>query len=116
MINEFEGPLNGACVLLEKHLNTSLLYLACRHHVFELVLRSVFKVFWPATSGPTTPIFKRFQDDWKKMDTTSFKTGLEDAIIAKTMNNGKDEILNFIFDQLEVSFAKFSAYLCTTKI
>lgn len=36
------GRLNGACVLLEQKLDRELLLFACRHHVYELVLKSVF--------------------------------------------------------------------------
>ena len=32
------GRLNGACVLLEKKLGGDLLYLPCRHHIYELFI------------------------------------------------------------------------------
>ena len=51
------GRLNGVCFLLEH----DLLYLPCQHHIFELVLRSVFDLKLSlATSGPDVPIFKNF--------------------------------------------------------
>ena len=31
------GHLNGACTLLEKQMGRDLLWLACRHHVMELI-------------------------------------------------------------------------------
>jgi len=31
------GRLNGACTLLEKKMGHDLLWLACRHHVMELI-------------------------------------------------------------------------------
>jgi hypothetical protein len=36
------GRKNGAAVLLEKLLGRNLLYLACRHHILELVVSKVF--------------------------------------------------------------------------
>jgi hypothetical protein len=36
------GRLNGACVLLEHKLDRDILYLACRHHILETILQSVF--------------------------------------------------------------------------
>ena len=36
------GQVNGVCALLESKLDRSLLYFACRHHVFELGLASAF--------------------------------------------------------------------------
>ncbi|KAK0073982.1 hypothetical protein PV325_008930 [Microctonus aethiopoides] len=37
-----------------------LVYLPCRHHILEIVLRGVFEYYWSGTSGPKTPIFSRF--------------------------------------------------------
>ena len=37
------GHINGACVILEDKLNKKLLYLACRHHILEVVCAEVFK-------------------------------------------------------------------------
>lgn len=36
------GHINGAAVLLEQRLEKYILFLPCRHHIFELVLKSVF--------------------------------------------------------------------------
>lgn len=36
------GPIKGAAVLLEQLLGKELLWLPCRHHIYELVLKSVF--------------------------------------------------------------------------
>src|SRR6218665_604151 len=33
----------GACILLEQKLERDLLYLACRHHIMELILAAAFK-------------------------------------------------------------------------
>lgn len=35
------GRLNGACVLIEQKLGKDLLWLACRHHVLEVVCGDV---------------------------------------------------------------------------
>ena len=52
------GRLNGACTNLEKMFNRSLLYLPCRHHIFELVLRGCFDLLMGATSGPDMALLK----------------------------------------------------------
>ncbi|KAL4135150.1 hypothetical protein QTP88_006793 [Uroleucon formosanum] len=44
------GRLNGACVLLEQLLEKDLLYLPCRHHISEVILKSVFDVKFGSTS------------------------------------------------------------------
>ena len=48
-------------------LNRNLLYLPCRHHIFELVLRSCFDLLMSATSGPDMMLLKRFRETWKKL-------------------------------------------------
>ncbi|GBN39532.1 Long-chain-fatty-acid--CoA ligase 1 [Araneus ventricosus] len=37
------GHSNGACILLEQKLNSEMLFFPCRHHIYELVVRSVFE-------------------------------------------------------------------------
>lgn len=58
------GYLNGACILLEQKIGRDLLYFACRHHIFELVLKAVFECKMTASSGPKVQLFERL----KKMD------------------------------------------------
>lgn len=63
------GHINGACVLLEQKLNRDMLIFACRHHVYELVLKSVFEVkISQVTTNPDIPLFKKFRDNWKSVD------------------------------------------------
>lgn len=98
-----QGRINGACTLIEKTLKRSLIYLPCRHHIYELVLRSVVEVYWPATVGPSPPIFKRFQQAWPNIDTSEYETGLEDKMIAEIVSERKFEIVSFLLYQLQVS-------------
>lgn len=62
------GVLNGACLLLEQKIGRPLLALACRHHVFEIVLAAVFSTKLGPTNGPAYSIFLRFQKDWKNLN------------------------------------------------
>lgn len=55
------GAKRGACTLLETKLGKQLLHLACRHHVFELVLEAVFSKCMGPSTGPDILLFKRFQ-------------------------------------------------------
>jgi len=58
------GRLNGSCVLLEQMLNRPILFLVCRHHIFEIILQTVFSYSKLTTmSGPEIPIFKRFKNN-----------------------------------------------------
>jgi len=62
--------LNGACYLLEQKLDRNILYLACRHHVYEIVLQGVFtKVKLATSTGPDILLFKKFRKEWNTIDT-----------------------------------------------
>ena len=61
------GRLNGACTLLEQRLGRNILFLGCRHHIFEIVLNAVFnKLKVTPMSGPDIPLFKRFKKNGTK--------------------------------------------------
>lgn len=47
------GHISGACVLIEHKLETDLLHIMCRHHILELVLKSVFEQTFGRSTGPT---------------------------------------------------------------
>ncbi|KAJ8935539.1 hypothetical protein NQ314_012743 [Rhamnusium bicolor] len=96
------GYINGACTLLEHNLNTNLMYLPCRHHIFEIILKSVFDVKMPALSGPNVPIFKPFQDSWKNINKTNFKSEIDSAYIKNTLDDVSDDILKFVKDTLKL--------------
>lgn len=66
------------------------------------MLRNVAEVAWPVTSGPNVPIFKRFRDEWEKIDKSVYEIGTEDEEIAVILNQRKDDILDFIENQLKV--------------
>jgi hypothetical protein len=65
------GGIQGTAVAVEKHLGRKLLYLACRHHVHELVLREVWEMLFGKDQGPTYTPFKNLQSTWDKLDKTS---------------------------------------------
>jgi len=55
------GPFGGVCVLLENKIGRELLWLACRHHVLELILSKVFTLCCGPSSSPYIPIFQEIQ-------------------------------------------------------
>ncbi|KAL4119640.1 hypothetical protein QTP88_012435 [Uroleucon formosanum] len=95
------GRLNGACVLLEQLLEREIVYLPCRHHIYEIVLKSVFDLKLNGTSGPDVAIFKRFQLAWVTMDTKMFNSGIENCIVMGSVNDACDDIIKFSIDLLE---------------
>ena len=55
------GVNKGAAIILEQMLERDLLYLPCRHHIYELILRAVFENKMPGTTGPNVAIFNNFK-------------------------------------------------------
>lgn len=58
------GLKNGACVMLEHKVGEELLWLACRHHILEIILSKVFTLCFGPSSSPDIPLFKRFKAAW----------------------------------------------------
>lgn len=79
------GRLKGACVILEQMLERELLYLACRHHILEILLRGAFDTKMESTTGPHPDIFKRFRTAWPKIDKGKYDTGISDNLIQKQL-------------------------------
>ena len=72
------GMISGACINIERALGRPLLWLACRHHIYELLLKDTFELLFGRPSGPGIPFFKRFQDRWDSLNKASFSTIDED--------------------------------------
>ena len=48
-------------------LERTLLWLACRHHIFEVLLSDVFTMCMGPSSGPDILLFKQFRSTWPKL-------------------------------------------------
>lgn len=98
------GALNGACIILQKpqYCRRKLLHLACRHHIYEIVLRQVFEVKLSTSSGPEVQLFERFAKVWKSLDQTAFQNGVEDEIVgSKIPPDEQAAIRNYCNQQLK---------------
>lgn len=94
------GRLNGACILLEQKLDRELLIFACRHHVYELVLKSVFEVkISQITTSPDIPLFKKFKENWKNVDTNRIQVYRENVEIYFTTHE-IEALLKFYYAEL----------------
>lgn len=100
------GYLNGTCVHLQQLLGKNCLLLACRHHVYELVLKAVFDEMLGPTSGPDTPIFKRFKEAWTNIKSKNFEVGISDPEVAKAIEEVKGDLINFLKNSLEKKYAR----------
>lgn len=98
------GIRGGTAALIEKELKRKLIWLPCRHHIFEIVLRAVFEVYWPVTSGPNVSIFGRFKTFWDKIDQSNYETGVKDEFVNDAVKAERIEIITFINNHLAVCY------------
>ena len=63
------GHLTGACVAIQSRLARALLWCACRHHVGEVLLTSIFeKLNVEASKSPEVTLFQRFKKHWESLE------------------------------------------------
>lgn len=78
------GRLNCTCVLLEQKLGRNLLFLACRHHIFEIILQAAFiEAKFAPSSGPDIPLFKRFVN----INKNEYSVWTDDSMTFDILNN-----------------------------
>lgn len=85
------GIHTGAAVLLEKRIGRSLINLPCRHHIYEIILRSVFETKFCSTSAPEVSIFERFAKSWPNLKKDLYRSGNEDAIVCLAISPADHE-------------------------
>ena len=60
--------LKGASTLNEQWLAYAILWLACRHHVYEIHIKHVGDKVLGARGGPSDKLFVRFKDEFSALD------------------------------------------------
>ena len=63
------GIHSGAAIRLNYLFNRPVLYLACRHHVFDLLAKNTFHKFVRYDPSPDVSMFKKMKDLWPDIDT-----------------------------------------------
>ena len=64
------GPWSGAAIRLNYRFNRPVLYLACRHHVFDLLAKNTFYKVVGYDPSPDVLMFKRMKEVFSTIDTT----------------------------------------------
>lgn len=101
------GQYTGACAILEHKLGRNLLKLACRHHVYELMLKGAFEAhFHPTKSPSASAIFDRFKDNWDSIDKSNYTIGVADPFIKSKLDDVSNEIVHFCKSELQKSFKR----------
>lgn len=96
------GRYNGACILLQKKLKKNLLWLACRHHVGEIICSDVYKAHFSSTpaSAPYPQLFKTFKNAWKFVDKVKFKPSNDKRLKNRALSARKRKVIDFILKYL----------------
>ena len=91
------GLTLGACAFLERTLGREVAWIACRHHVFEIVLAHVFIAVMGSSDGPNVSVFKRFQAHWPCIDQSNVSR-IDDNVF-----NGVEEMKGAAFNFYEAA-------------
>ena len=94
------GSRSGTCILLEQRLHRTILNLACRHHIYELLLKEIFSVY-TKSSGPEVNLFGQFQKQWNSIDKSIYQTGWEHDEIRHILQDCRENILEFSYAKLK---------------
>ena len=92
----------GACTGLQQLLGRQILWLACRHHILELVVGAAFTELFGDTKSPEVTLFKLLKTSWDSLD-------LSDTVlpsIPTAYQHEKDELLSYINNLLEADNVK----------
>jgi hypothetical protein len=58
------GRWKGSVALIERRLNHPVMWLACRHHVYELHIKHVAEFIMGKRNSPSEGLFRRFKKEW----------------------------------------------------
>ncbi|KAL4126435.1 hypothetical protein QTP88_010657 [Uroleucon formosanum] len=77
------------------------------HHVFEIILQSVFvgSKFAPS-SDPDIPLFKRFKNQWETINLTQFSIWSTDVWTSIVLDEVRQQILIFAHEKLKNDFLR----------
>ncbi|KAK3917743.1 Eukaryotic translation initiation factor 3 subunit G [Frankliniella fusca] len=68
------GSNKGAVLCIEKRLQRRLVYLACRHHMFDLIPKAVFQTMIEPSSSPDHgTLCRNFRKTWPSLNHTNYK-------------------------------------------
>ena len=103
------GIHQGAITVIQQAFDKRLLFLACRHHVLEVVASAVFDHFFSST-GPNIALFARFKEYWNNLNLENFAplkmpdqacvSELSDSE-NKWLSENAEEVTQFLLDLLK---------------
>lgn len=98
------GYNKGAAHYIELKLGRKLIYLACRHHLLEIIPKHLFdKLIEKSTSPELGALCKKFETSWPNFDQTAFSPATDDDDLSDILTPTKvEEIVSFVLTTLQV--------------
>jgi len=113
-----------AITVIQRAFEKRLLFLACHHHILEIISAAVFDQFFKS-SGPQIALFSRFKEQWKFIDVTqyaaidvhvpgvkSYLTSAESLCLCQM----KAEVISFLQNQISLETQPRQDYLEFVKL
>ena len=98
------GRFSGACILLEAILDRSLLWIACRHRMLEVVLSQVFKAIFGDSVGTSDELFQQLKNQWQSVDFTQSTYHLNQSTTACLQEDVKHAYQSLVKIKLDPSY------------
>ena len=77
---------------MKQKLQRHCLYLACRHHISELLIGAAFEKIIGISSGLEVQLFKRFKEQWALIDKERYHPGPTDDYVMNVTADVRDKI------------------------
>lgn len=103
------APWNGANVFIEGDLERQLLWLACLHHVLDLIIEASVVVKLGATSGPREKYFARFETYYNSLSPEEKTKIIADATKMLGLLSPEDDITREFLAATHSFFTGFMA-------
>ena len=95
------GLSRGACIRIQEELGRELIWLACRHHVMEIILSDVFFSVFGKSGSPETGLFNRFKLGWDKLNPEAYVSASDDLFDSPFLKNLRTDMLQYLPQALE---------------
>jgi len=90
------GLHRGACIKIEEALGTELVWIACRHHIMEIMLSDVFSCIFGPSGGPESKLFKRFQKEWPSINQGAFAAATDELFQDTVLCRLRQDMLDYL--------------------
>ena len=85
----------GACTPIDRAFDYNLIWIGCRHHIFEVMLSNVFTTALGPTGGPEVKLFTRFKKHWRFINKASLMRGSEGLFSTDSEKNMRAEMCDY---------------------